>query len=288
MLRRFFHLVVAVSLSPGLWAQANPPPSGPKTPAIATVTFENVQALSSGEQSQITQSLQQKDRDWVLRQTPEALATWAEKTALAVYQDKGYWRAKVSAKVTWVLGGGSERRADLVITATNEGPQYWLKGITFTGGTAFPNNDLLQLMAMRPWEVVSRSKVAEGLEAIRRLYASRGYVAFSAVPQVEFDDSAHSVALLINVQEDSPFHFGSLSLEGLDRTLAKAVQQEWEQMREQPYSEERLRNFFQKFARQLPAGANPVEASTSNLDLDTHTVDVVVSFAPATQAEKTE
>jgi hypothetical protein len=70
--------------------------------------------------------------------------------------------------------------------------------------------------------------------------------------------------------------------------VSRALQQEWEQMREQPYSPERLRVFFGKFSRQLPAGVDPLDYSTSSVDLDAHTVDILVRFAPPTQAEKTE
>jgi len=285
--RRLFGSFALLLLLPLASAQANvSPQSGLQTTAIRDVTFENVKALTDAEQRQITQRLHGEDPDWVTRQTPDALAAFVQNIVLAVYQDYGYWRAKVSAKVTWVSGRGSQRQVDVAILAVNEGEQYWLKGIRWAGVTAFPNDELLGLMAIRPFDLASRSRVAEGLEAIRKLYVSRGYAAFSAVPQVEFDDAAHSVSLLINVQEDSPFHFGSLSLEGLDQTASRALRQEWEQMREQPYSPERLRAFLGKFLT-MPPGADPLDYSNSSLDLDNHTVDVFVSILPA-QAEKRE
>jgi outer membrane protein assembly factor BamA len=286
--RRLFYGLAFLLLLPVASAQTNlSPEPGSETTAIGEVTFENVAALSEAEQQQIVQKLHQEDPDRVARQTPDALANFVENAVLAVYQDKGYWRAQVSARIRWVRGRDTQRQVDVAISSRNEGAQYWLKGIVWTGATVFPNDELLNLMAIRPFELMSRSKIANGLEAIHRLYVSRGYAAFSVVPEAEFDDAAHSVSLLIKVQEDSPFRFGNLSLEGLDRKVGRALQQEWELMREQPYSPERLRGFFGKFTRQLPAGADPLEYSTSSLDLDNHTVDVFVSFRPA-QAEQRE
>ncbi len=288
MFRRLFCSFALLLLLPLASAQTNvSPQSGLQTPAIRDVTFENVKALTDAEQRQITQRLHGEDPDWVTRQTPDALAAFVENIVLAAYQDRGYWRAKVSAKVTWVSGRGSQRQVDVAVLAITEGAQYWLKGISWAGATVFSNDELLGLMAIRPFDLASRSKVAEGLEAVRKLYVSRGYAAFAAVPQVEFDDAAHSASLMINVQEDSPFRFGSLSLEGLDQTASRALRQEWEKMREQPYSPERLRAFLGKFLNGMPPGADPLDYSNSSLDLDSHTVDVFVSILPA-QAEKRE
>lgn len=269
----------------GAMAQSNLSPS--PSPAIRNVTFERTSALSAGDQQKVTQLLQQEDPAWVARQPLESLASFIKNAVLTTYQDKGYWRAKVSATVTWVRGSGVSRQVDVLISATDEGAQYSLKGIRVTGATVFSSSELLRLVPIHPQDPMSRSKVEQGLEAMRELYASRGYIAFAAIPRAELDDAVHTVSLDITVQEDRPFRFGSLSTEGLDQVSSRELRQAWEQMRDQFYSVDELRSFLAK-TLPLPVGADPLEYSISNLDFDTHTADVQVSFPPATQAEKTE
>jgi outer membrane protein assembly factor BamA len=288
--RRLFHAAVVLLLLPVASAQTIvTPPSGssPRT-AIRFVTFEKVQALSGEEQRKIVQQLDREDPDWVARQTPEALASFIEGKVLAVYQDRGYWRAKVSTKVTWVPGKGAQRQMDALITAIDEGEQYWLKQVRWTGVTALPEEELIRLFPLRPWELMSRAKVTEGLETIRKLYASRGYIAYGATPQTEFDDANHSVSLTIAVQEDRPFHFRNLSIAGLDKAASQDLQRNWLQMREQLYSPDNLRGFFEKFFPGMRSGLDALDYNTTNIDLDTHTVDILVSFLPTTQAQKAE
>ena len=285
--RLFFHASAVLLLLPAASAQTVvTPPPGPRT-AIRFVTFEKVTALSAEEQRKIVQRLEREDPDWVTKQTPDALANFIENTVLGVYQDRGYWRAKLSTKVTWVDGRGPQRQLDALVTAIDEGEQYWLKQIRWTGVTALPEDELDRLFPLHPWELVSRAKLKEGLETVRKAYASRGYIAYGAVPQTEFDDTAHSISLTIAVQEDSPFRFRNLSVAGLDKTASQELQRRWLQMREEVYSPDKLRGFFEKF---LPVmrPQDALDYSTSNIDLDSHTVDILVNFLPTTQAQRTE
>jgi len=291
--RLFYPLVFLLLLSSAVGQTTAAAPPGPVPapapgPGFHSVSFENAGLLSSLQQQAITRHLQDADPNWVASQSLETLAAFVQNMVLVAYQDNGYWRAKVSAKVTWVAGEDPPRHVDVIVTALNEGDQYWLRDVRWTGATVFQNDELLGLMPIHRWDLMSRTKVAEGLDTIHKLYASRGYLAFSAVPQVDFDDQLHCVSLNIAVQEDSPFHFGNLSVSGMDRAVSKELQQEWVQLREQAYSPEKLREFFAKFLPPLPPGTDPLDYSTSNVDLDTHTVDILLSFSPTTQAEKSE
>ena len=256
-------------------------------PAIRSVTFERIAVLSATDRQKIAQTLQQKDQAWVSRQSSDVLASFVKSAVLAAYRDQGYWRANVSANVRWRKGSKATRQADVRIRAIDEGAQYSLREIRFTGATVFPTAELLGLMPIHARDTISRTRVENGLEAMRELYIARGYVAYTATPHAEFDDSAHTVVLNIAVQEDSPFRFGNLTTDGIDEATSLELRQAWTQMRDQSYSAERLRSLLRKsFA--LPSDADPLDYSVSNLDFDTHTVDVLVSFPPTTQAEKAE
>jgi len=255
--------------------------------AIRDVTFENVTVLSSDLQSQIVRSLQSESRSWLGQQSPEMLATFIDQAVLQAYEDEGYWRAKVSTQVTWVRGQGAGRQVDARISAISEGKQYWIKDIRWSGATVFPEEVLARELPVHQWEFLDRSRLAAGMDSVRRLYVLRGYLASSITPEMEFDDATHNIILTLAVNEDKLFYFRNLSVEGLDRTTTRQLETGWAEMREQPYSEEKLRGFLQRSFSPQRLSGDPLDYSISDIDLDTHTVDIQLSFDPVTQAEKT-
>jgi len=283
---RILHVVVFGVLSlvgPRIWAQTPSVSSSPGLQtAIRDVNFENSTVLSTQEQEEIAQKLQWQDPFWLGRQTPEAMEQLVDQTVLDCYRDHGYWRAKVTAQVHWVNASEAHRQVDVAIRTISEGRQYVLTELHWSGTQVFREETLAGLMPLRPHEVLSEGKLRQGLEAIRRLYNANGYLAFTAQPQMEFDDAAAGVALNIAVQEDTLFSFRSLSVEGFDPATSEQLRRRWENLKEQPYSAEKLRVFLGQFFPR--SGPDPLEYSTSNIDLNSHTVDVVVSIE--TQARK--
>jgi outer membrane protein insertion porin family len=285
---RLFPAAFLLLLLPAASAQISlPAGAGPRATGIRDVTFDHVSALSSDQQQAIVRKLQYQSAAWLGQQTPDSLARFVGATALQAYQDNGYWRAKISADATWVRGEGADHPVDVRITAIDEGEQYWVKDIHWTGATVFPENELSRAFSLRPWELMTRTREEAGIDAVRRLYFARGYLAATVNPQMQFDDAAHSVALTLAVEEDKLFYFRNLSVAGLNRESTRQLESGWEQMRAQPYSAQNLREFFERYYQPRQPGTDPLEFSTSNINLDTHTVDIQISFTPVTQAEKT-
>jgi hypothetical protein len=252
MFWRLYHVRALILLCCALWlqgARAQTSSGSSAVPAIRNVMFERVASLSADDQREIIQFLQQEDPAWVGRQPLDVLAGFIKNAVLTTYQDRGFWRAKVSAKVTWVKGDGEARQVDVLISAIDEGGQYSLKEIRLTGATVFPVAELLELIPIHPRELMSRTKFEHGLDAMRELYAARGYIAFAAIPRAELDDATHTALLDITVQEDSPFRFGNLAIEGLDRATSRELRQAWEHMQKQFYSPEKLRGLLGKSLR---------------------------------------
>lgn len=286
MVWRLYHARALSMLWCALACPAGLAQARPSASPIRNVIFEHVTALTSADEQGFTQLLQQEEPSWVAKQSLDTLSKFIKNAILSVYQNRGYWRARLSVEVTWVRGNGASRQVDVLISALDEGAAYSLKEIRLTGATVFSQHELQGLIPLHPPDRMSRAKVEQGLEAMRELYASRGYIAFAAIPHTELDDQQHTVVLDITLREDSPFRFGNLSTEGLDRTASRQLRRAWDELQEQIYSQEKLSNVL---ARTLPVppGVDPLDYSVRNLDFDTHTVDVHVSLPPATQAEKT-
>jgi outer membrane protein insertion porin family len=65
-------------------------------------------------------------------------------------------------------------------------------------------------------EIFDTSKVRTGLENLRKVYGTRGYINFPPVPDTSVDDDAGKVSLVIDLDEGKQFRIGSVKIFGLD------------------------------------------------------------------------
>ena len=69
-----------------------------------------------------------------------------------------------------------EQKGELVITfEINRGPRYVVRGVSITGNSAVPEQDLLPLVRLKQGEPFVRATVSTGIGAIERLYRTRGF-----------------------------------------------------------------------------------------------------------------
>jgi len=69
-----------------------------------------------------------------------------------------------------------EKDGELVITfKVDRGPRYLVREVSVTGNTAISEQELLPLIRLKPGEPFVRSTVSAGIEAVVRLYRTRGF-----------------------------------------------------------------------------------------------------------------
>jgi outer membrane protein assembly factor BamA len=200
------------------------PPQPEKTiPApIRLITFSNAALLPQEKQQEIAQIYRDEHvSPGSLERDVNDFAEEFGERVRAEYQNMGYFKVEVMAQA---LKTADEHVYDLEAQVRSIGPQYRLGDIRFLRTTVFPVAELREQFAIGPGEVFSRVKVAEGLEKLRYLYGSQGYVNYSPVPMTEFDDEKDVVNLTINSDEGKQFRVGEIEILGVDNdTKARAL-----------------------------------------------------------------
>ena len=140
----------------------------------------------------------------------------AEVASLARYelQQDGYFRAYVEALDEQVRAETLGQSTVDVTLRISEGQQYRLGKIIFTNNRTFPSSVLRQAFAIQDQDVFDIVKIRLGLEELRKLYASQGYVNMVPVPDTEANDQAGTVALRVDIDEGKQFKVGSLAVGG--------------------------------------------------------------------------
>jgi outer membrane protein insertion porin family len=176
------------------------------------------------------------------------------------FRDLGYFKALVDEpKVSFVGQNQAPRDVDVSVKV-NEGAQYHLGEIRIEKVALFPADQLRNLFPIQTGDVFNVTHFAEGLEKMRKLYATEGYVNFVGTPTPRIDESRHIIDLIIYVDEGKPFNFGRLFLDGTEphTGAAEELMESWKTLQGKRYNPLLLNRWLAANTSNWPGG--PVDA----------------------------
>jgi len=95
-----------------------------------------------------------------------------------------------------------------------------LRNIRFEGDSTVPKEELRAAFPIRDGEVFNVEPIRNGIEALTKLYASRGYIDFAAVPDSEIDDNLRPwVSLVFQLALQKQYRVGKVEIIALDPGL---------------------------------------------------------------------
>ena len=159
------------------------------------------------------------DREFVVREVTRHhykstdLDEIAERVRYA-FQWRGYFKVLVHDQVFTIASNDRRREIVDVRMSVEQGGIYRLKDIRFKSVSVFTPAELRRQFRIVDGDIFDRQKIAAGLEYLRRLYGTKGYVNFSAVPDTEVDEKTHTVSLMIDLDTGTVFHVGKLTVLG--------------------------------------------------------------------------
>lgn len=146
--------------------------------------------------------------------------------ALAIreyYRRAGFASADVKLDVAEMPGDGSfESRMRATMTVT-EGPQSFVRAVTFTGVTAVGEADLRRRMQSRAGDPYYPAHLAADRDAIQRAYLDRGYQQAAIAIEPAFDGSNTGVSLTVAVNEGPQTVVDRVIVVGNNRTDLQTI-----------------------------------------------------------------
>ncbi|HVF91565.1 MAG TPA: outer membrane protein assembly factor BamA [Blastocatellia bacterium] len=128
----------------------------------------------------------------------EKLLADLDRLRVLVYADSGYLRARfgeprveeVGKVGTWVPLIGHKGEGLKIIIPVDEGRQYTAGEIKIEENTEFTADQIKSVMGLKPGDVVrGYTVIQKGLENLKKLYGSRGYIQFNTDYVPEFKDA---------------------------------------------------------------------------------------------------
>ena len=163
------------------------------------------------------------------------LAMFVEHQLLPIYHARGYLKAsfapsqpKVVKKPATDTDDEARNQSLVDVTlAVNPGSQYQLARLDWSGNRDIPTDTLQGMIHAQIGQPANTVRLADDLAQVKRLYGSRGYINAAIKVELQFDDSASSVALRLDVKEDYVYRMGELDFRGLDNSLTAKLRAAW-------------------------------------------------------------
>ena len=239
---------------------------------VTKLTIDKLLILSSTLPDQDRLSLQQSFKQKSFNLNLDELQQRITQTA----RDLGYFHVEVSKPE---LSSRNRTNYDVTVRIA-EGSRYHLGPIHFKNVTAFSEAQIESIFAIHTGDLVCPTKIGNGLEALREVYGTKGYIDFVAVPVVMFDESAHTIGITLDVNEGSVFQLGNLFLEGYEvhAGAAKALQESWAPLRGERYDTRVLDRWLQANQKNCLGCIRTRNMSLQPPNLSLKTVDVLLSL----------
>ena len=239
--------------------------------------------------TQMPQSVQRELIETLKKRTFEDQGNkWIEEIqeidARAVWQNHGYFTVQVSVKTDVETVAPELTRAKLTIHV-EEGLQYRLGKLTFKNTAddflAFPHETLRKMIPLREGEIFNIEKIRLGLEALGRLYGSKGYIDFTPEPDTEIDKSRQQISLILWLNEQRQYVIGDVEVLGLVPHLERELRSKL--LPGEVFNALVIDEFFEANKAALPADALREYTAEIKRDLEKLVVDLRFDFRNCAQ-----
>ena len=183
-----------------------------------------------------------------------------EERVRASFQDRGYFKVEVKSLSFKPRDPLGVPKPVTLEGEVSEGARYKLAEITFVENHAFSSEQLRHQFPLKSGDLFERGKVAGGLESLRKLYGTRGFLDFTAIPETNFGSNA-TVNLNLSIQEGPQYHMGKLDTVA-DKEVAARLHAEWKLAEGDVYDQTYIDQFLETNRDSLPLGFSRASVRT--------------------------
>lgn len=233
---------------------------------LERIEFDQPVQLSNPDVDAIVKKANDSDYD-------ASSSAWVDRVAETglrqAWQDHGYFEVAVDPTAQSLGGNANEERFVLKVHVLEEGPQFHLGTLQFTGGTVFSDGELRQAIPMREGEIFNVAHVRASIESLVKLYGAHGYIDFTITPSTDVDTNLQRIDLTWHLDEGNQFRVRNVEIRGIDPTLEGRLRAVV--VPGQPIDPEAIRSFLKDNRSVLPRGID-------NFEMDRDVKDGLVDF----------
>jgi outer membrane protein insertion porin family len=198
---------------------------------------------------------------------------------LPVYLSRGYLKAGFDDAQPNILSDGPQTKVSLSFPV-KPGIQYKLAGVEWKGNSVFNAEQLQKLIQLKTAEPANAVELDKDIQAVQKLYGTRGYLAAQVRPEPLMDDAQATVRYTLNVMEGDLYRMGDLQIDGISEAAANRMATQWQMKKGDPFDESYPNRFFQSLYRDLALSQSFNVAPKRTVNQQDKTVSVALHFVP--------
>jgi outer membrane protein insertion porin family len=145
------------------------------------------------------------------------------------YGEKGYIDAAIVKVDKETKSNEGKKRNEMDLTLyIQEGPQYKYGGVRISGNEIFTEAELYPLIKSKQGEVFNRTEFEKGVQAVRDIFSSNGYIYYSFGMEENKNQDTLVVSYSITVKENSKAHVEKIFITGNEKTKRYVIERELE------------------------------------------------------------
>lgn len=154
------------------------------------------------------------------------------------YMDRGFAEYDVtSSQVSLSL----DKTQVFITINMNEGPQYKVANIHFSGDPILKKAELEDLLEIHPGDYFSRAQIIKTVNALRDRLSEEGYAFAEIEPITDLDKNNRLVNIDFRIEPKSRVYVRRIRIEGNTRTWDNVIRREMRQFESAPYSLQAVR-----------------------------------------------
>jgi len=198
---------------------------------------------------------------------------------LPVYLARGFLKAQFSDPQAKIAEDGPRTLVDVSFSVVS-GIQYRVTQVRWAGASAFSPRQLGSLIHLTTGEPANAAQLQDDLEAVRKLYGTKGYLMADVKSSAILDDVSATVGYTLTVAEGDVFRMGDLQIDGIDTTTANQLSEQWQLKRGDVYDDRYLKRFFQVTYHDVGLSRSYSVVPKSTIHREERTVNVALHFVP--------
>ena len=253
--------------------------------SIVDVEFQGESPLADPVRAKLAEHIKQDH--WVTPEEPDS--SWTDGAIYPIKEalnNQGYFKASVETTPYLVRALPAERLYVLSV-AVESGPKFKLGRIRFASASetplVFPEALLRQQIPMQEGEVFDVSKIREGLEAIGRLYGSKGYIDATPEPDTTIDEEGSRIDLLIKLDQQQPYRIAKTTFLGLGANAQDELK--LPQKIGDLFNSALWQDFFKDNKPHLPPDLSPDKNMQIQKNVQDATLVIMLDFRPCEETK---
>jgi len=107
-----------------------------------------------------------------------------------------------------------------------EGAQFKVGDVNFTGNTRFTKEQLLRVFGMQTGDVFNGDLIRKGFDNLKKIYGALGYINWTPIPRQDIDEEQKVVNVVFDFDEGKPYILRTLEFAGNTTTRDKVMRRE--------------------------------------------------------------